>query len=72
MGFSSVRERLFWEKESGMSGGLYHKVQVELTYNSNHMEGSRLTREQTRCIFETNAIDAPEAVNVDDILETVN
>ena len=55
-----------------MSGGLYHRVQVELTYNSNHMEGSRLTHEQTRYIFETNTIDAPEAVNVDDVLETVN
>ena len=61
------------EKENGISGGIYHKVQIELTYNSNHMEGSRLTHDQTRYIFETNTIDAPDgSVNVDDILETVN
>ena len=65
--------RLILEKESGISGGIYHKVQIELTYNSNHMEGSRLSHEQTRYIFETNTIDAPNgSVNVDDILETVN
>ena len=65
--------RLVMEKENGISGGIYHKVQIELTYNSNHIEGSRLTHEQTRYIFETNTIDAPDgSVNVDDILETVN
>ncbi len=65
--------RLSMEKENGVSGGIYHKVQIELTYNSNHMEGSRLTHDQTRYIFETNTIDAPDGtVNVDDILETVN
>ena len=65
--------RLALEKDNGISGGIYHKVQIELTYNSNHMEGSRLTHEQTRYIFETNTIDAPDgSVNVDDILETVN
>ena len=65
--------RLVLEMENGISGGIYHKVQIELTYNSNHMEGSRLSHEQTRYIFETNTIDAPEgSVNVDDILETVN
>lgn len=65
--------RLTMEKENGISGGIYHKVQIELTYNSNHMEGSRLTHDQTRYIFETNTIDAPDgSVNVDDILETVN
>lgn len=65
--------RLVLEKESGITGGIYHKVQIELTYNSNHMEGSRLSHEQTRYIFETNTIDAPDgSVNVDDILETVN
>ena len=65
--------RLMLEKESGITGGIYHKVQIELTYNSNHMEGSRLSHEQTRYIFETNTIDAPDgSVNVDDILETVN
>ena len=65
--------RLAMEKENGVSGGIYHKVQIELTYNSNHMEGSRLTHDQTRYIFETNTIDAPDGtVNVDDILETAN
>ena len=65
--------RLVLEKDNGISGGIYHKVQIELTYNSNHMEGSRLTHEQTRYIFETNTIDAPDgSLNVDDILETVN
>ena len=65
--------RLAFEKENGISGGIYHKVQIELTYNSNHIEGSRLSHEQTRYIFETNTIDAPDgSLNVDDILETVN
>lgn len=61
------------EKESGLSGGIYHKVQIDLTYNSNHMEGSALTHEQTRYIFETNTIGLSEqTVNVDDVIETVN
>jgi Fic family protein len=65
--------RLKLEKEAGMTGGIYHKVQIELTYNSNHMEGSRLTHDQTRYIFETSTIGVQdEIVNVDDIVETVN
>ena len=61
------------EKKRQYSGGIYHKTQIDLTYNSNHMEGSRLTYEQTRYIFETNTISAEnEALNVDDIIETVN
>ena len=61
------------EKRSALSGGIYHKVQIELTYNSNHMEGSRLTHDQTRYIFETNTIGiANDALNVDDIVETSN
>lgn len=61
------------ERASHYAGGIYHKTQIELTYNSNHMEGSRLTHEQTRYIFETNTIGIEdEAVNVDDIVETVN
>ena len=56
-----------------MKGGIYHKVQIDLTYNSNHIEGSRLTHEQTRYIYETNTIGmTKENVNVDDIVETVN
>lgn len=66
-------ERLIWEKKNGIPGGIYHKVQIDLTYNSNHMEGSRLSHDQTRYIYETNTIDASnESLNVDDILETVN
>ncbi len=61
------------EKASKYSGGIYHKIQIDLTYNSNHIEGSRLTHDQTRYIFETNTIGFEnEAVNVDDIVETVN
>lgn len=66
-------DRLREEKADQYSGGIYHKTQIELTYNSNHMEGSRLTHEQTRYIFETNTVGIEnEAVNVDDVLETVN
>ena len=61
------------EKASRYSGGIYHKTQIELTYNSNHMEGSRLTHEQTRYIFETNTLGVEnEVVNVDDVIETAN
>lgn len=70
---TDILSRLRLEKENRVPGGIYHKVQIELTYNSNHIEGSRLTHDQTRYIFETNTIDAPDgSVNVDDILETVN
>ena len=62
------------QKAMKMKGSIYHKTQIDLTYNSNHIEGSRLTHEQTRYIFETNTIGvtADEAVNVNDIMETVN
>lgn len=61
------------EKASKYSGGIYHKTQIDLTYNSNHMEGSRLTHDQNRFIFETNTIGIEnEVVNVDDIIETTN
>ena len=61
------------EKKNKYSGGIYHKTQIELTYNSNHIEGIRLTREQTRYIFETNTIGLEnEVLNVDDIIETTN
>lgn len=61
------------EMVHNISGGLYHKTQIELTYNSNHMEGSRLTHDQTRYIFETNTVGADEGVlHVDDIIETSN
>ena len=66
-------ERLRVEKQQRMRGGIYHKVQVDMTYNSNHIEGSRLTREQTRLIFETNTVGMEgETLNVDDVVETAN
>lgn len=61
------------QKDAGLKGGIYHRTQVDLTYNSNHIEGSRLTHEQTRFIFETNTVGVEgEAVRVDDIIETTN
>ena len=65
----SLRE----QREGRMKGGIYHRTQIDLTYNSNHIEGSRLTKEQTRYIFETNTIGvSDEAVRVDDVIETTN
>lgn len=79
MGYCSVTEpvtllNILQQQKAGQySGGIYHKTQIDLTYNSNHMEGSRLTHDQTRYIFETNTIGAEnEVLNVDDIIETVN
>lgn len=60
------------EKDANISGGIYHELQVRMTYNSNHMEGSKLTEEQTRLIFETNTIDVGDGIPVDDIVETVH
>lgn len=61
------------EKASKYSGGIYHKTQIDLTYNSNHIEGSRLTHDQTRYIFETNTVGVEnETLNVDDVIETAN
>jgi Fic family protein/DNA-binding Xre family transcriptional regulator len=60
------------EKEIRMPGGLYHELQVRMTYNSNHIEGSKLSEDQTRLIFETNTVDVGEGIPVDDIIETVN
>ena len=70
---SPLLEVLCREKESRLKGGIYHRTQVDLTYNSNHIEGSRLTHEQTRFIFETNTIGVEgETLRVDDIIETAN
>ena len=69
----TLLEILQYEKAAKYSGGIYHKTQIEMTYNSNHIEGSRLTHDQTRYIFETNTIGITgEAVNVDDVIETAN
>ena len=69
----TLMEVLKAEKAGKVKGGIYHKVQIELTYNSNHIEGSRLTHDQTRYIYETNTIGMENgAVNVDDIVETAS
>lgn len=60
------------EKDVRLSGGLYHELQVRMTYNSNYIEGSKLSEDQTRLIFETNTVDVGDGVPVDDILETVH
>ena len=67
-------ERLREEKKRRIKGGIYHKLQIDLTYNSNHMEGSELTHDQTRYIFETRTIgvEVGGSANVDDIVETIN
>ena len=70
---SALLAALCEQKQMGLKGGIYHKTQIDLTYNSNHIEGSQLTHEQTRYIFETNTIGMTEGpVNVNDIVETVN
>ena len=60
------------EREIQLPGGLYHELQIRMTYNSNHIEGSKLSEDQTRLIFETNTIDMGDGIPVDDILETVH
>ena len=69
---NKILQLLREEKEMKLSGGLYHELQVLMTYNSNHIEGSRLSEDQTRLIFETNTIDVGDGVPVDDIFETVH
>lgn len=70
---NSLLEVLKREKDNGIKGGIYHKIQIEMTYNSNHIEGSKLTHDETRYIFETKTIGkTDDVINVDDIIETVN
>ena len=69
---NTVLDILQSEKSDQYSGGIYHKTQIELTYNSNHIEGSRLTHDQTRYIFETNTVGIEnEVLNVDDVIENL-
>ena len=69
----TLLEILQLEKKCKLSGGIYHQIQIDFTYHSNHMEGSCLSHEQTRFIFETNTVDVEgKVVKVDDIIETVN
>lgn len=63
-------DRILKEKKNRIKGGIYHRIQIELTYNSNHIEGSKLTKDETRYIFETKTIG--KSKNVDDIIETAN
>ncbi len=64
---------LKYEMKNKIKGGIYHKIQIDLTYNSNHIEGSKLTHDQTRYIYETNSLlNEKNAIDVDDIMETVN
>ncbi len=67
-----ITQMLTDEKNAKVSGGLYHELQIRMTYNSNHMEGSKLSEDQTRLIFETRTINTDGGVPVDDIIETVN
>jgi len=70
---SPLLQRLRSEQEARLKGGIYHRTQIDLSYNSNHIEGSRLTKEQTRYIFETNTLGAStDNTRIDDIMETVN
>lgn len=69
---SPLLERLREEQMAQLKGGIYHRVQVELTYNSNHIEGSKLSEDQTALIFETRTIGLEDNVRVDDIIETSN
>lgn len=69
---NSLVKNLIEEKSIRLKGRIYHKLQVDFTYNSNRIEGSKLTEEQTRYIFETNTIDAEGCIRVDDIIETCN
>ena len=70
---SPLLKALREQREMRMRGGIYHRTQIDLTYSSNHIEGSRLTKDQTRYIFETNTIGiTDDAVRVDDIIETTN
>ena len=69
----NLLEALKNEKESNLKGGIYHRIQVDLTYNSNHIEGSTLTHDQTRHVFETKTIEiSNQPVNTDDLIETIN
>lgn len=69
----SLLDILKYEMDNNIKGGIYHKIQIDLTYNSNHIEGSKLTHDQTRYIYETNSIGLDKnSIDVDDIMETVN
>ncbi len=70
---SPLLKALRTQMKNKIAGGIYHRIQIDLTYSSNHIEGSKLTHDQTRYIFETNTIGiTTEAINVDDIIETTN
>ena len=66
--YEGLLQTLRDEKSICMPGGLYHELQVRMTYNSNHIEGSKLSEDQTRMIFETNTVDVSDGIPVDDII----
>lgn len=66
--YEGLLQTLRDEKSIRMPGGLYHELQVRMTYNSNHIEGSKLSEDQTRMIFETNTVDVSDGIPVDDII----
>ena len=66
--YKGLLQTLRDEKSIRMPGGLYHELQVRMTYNSNHIEGSKLSEDQTRMIFETNTVDVSGGIPVDDII----
>ena len=66
--YEGLLQTLRDEKSIRMPGGLYHELQVRMTYNSNHIEGSKLSQDQTRTIFETNTVDVSDGIPVDDII----
>ena len=70
----NILEILREQKEMKLKGNLYHNTQVIFAYNTNHIEGSKLTEDQTRYIFETNSIlfESQTVASIDDILETAN
>ena len=69
---NNILQLLKDEKDAKISGGFYHELQILMTYNSNHIEGSKLSQDQTRMIFETNTVDSTDGIPVDDILETIH
>ena len=72
MAGNKILKRLREEKTSQLKGGIYHFTQVAFAYNSNHIEGSKLSEQETRYIFETNTLIADGPVKIDDITETIN
>lgn len=67
-------KQLIEEKGIKLKGGIYHQIQINFAYNSNHIEGSRLSEDQTRYIYETHSIisNKEETISINDVNETLN